>query len=393
VTPPGAETVVVRYGDMSIKSHQVREHMERRLAENLRALLDERGIAGEVELTHTRPLIHATEDEVAAATAAAGEAFGVVSASPAAAIDPEREAITETAAAAARAGYEGGSFAVDARRAGDELPFTSDDVEEFAGAAVFEALAADGSDPVVDLDDPDFTVSIECRPEVAFVYLDSVEGPGGLPLGTQTRQVALLSGGIDSPVAAYEVMRRGSPVVPVYVDLGEYAGADHRARVEEVAEHLSAFAPNFDTRLQVVEAGPVAEDLAATMEGGRMLSLRRFMLRVGEAIAESLDADGVVTGEAIGQKSSQTARNVRVTDAAVDLPVHRPLLTVDKNEVTERAREIGTFRDSTIPAGCQRFAPTRPETNGLESRLREDEPEDLFERAERVARQARIVDT
>lgn len=392
MNPPGADTVVVRYGDMSTKSRQVRESMERTLAENLRALLDDRGIDGEVAMRHTRPLIHTDEADVTAATEAAAEAFGVVSASPAVCVDPERDAIERALVAAARAGYEGGSFAVDARRAGDRLPFTSDDVEEFGGAAVFEALAADGHDPEVDLDDPDLTVSVECRPEVAFVSLDSLAGPGGLPLGTQTRLVALLSGGIDSPVAAHEAMRRGSPVVPVYLDLGAYGGPDHRARVEEVAARLSAFAPNFDTRLRVVDAGAVAEDLAAAMDAGRMLSLRRFMLRVGEVIAEGLDADGVVTGEAIGQKSSQTARNVRVTDAAADLPVHRPLLTVDKNEVTERARAIGTFRDSTIPTGCQRFAPSRPETNGLLSRLREDEPDDLFDRAAAVARAATVVD-
>jgi thiamine biosynthesis protein ThiI len=392
MSPPGADTVVVRCGDVSTKSRQVRESMERTLADNLRALLDARGVDGEVAMHHARPRIHTDEGDVDAATAAAADAFGVVSASAAVSVDPEPETVERALVAAARAGYEGGSFAVDARRAGDELPFTSDDVEEFGGAAVFEALTADGHDPEVDLDDPDLTVSVECRPEVAFVYLDAVAGPGGLPLGTQSRLVALLSGGIDSPVAAYEAMRRGSPVVPVYLDLGPYGGPDHRARVEEVAARLSAFAPNFDTRLRALDAGAVAEDLAAAMGAGRMLSLRRFMLRVAEVVAGELDADGVVTGEAIGQKSSQTARNLRVTDAAVDLPVHRPLLTVDKNEVAERARAIGTFPDSTIPTGCQRFAPSHPETDAVPDRLREAEPDDLLDRAERVAHTATVVE-
>jgi thiamine biosynthesis protein ThiI len=122
-----------------------------------------------------------------------------------------------------------------------------------------------------------------------------------------------------------------------------------------------------------------------------MLSLRRFMLRVGEVIARGLDADGVVTGQAIGQKSSRTTRNLRVTDPATDLPVHWPLLTLDKNEVTERSRSIGTFRDSAIPTGCQRFAPSHPETRGVLERLRADEPDDLLDRAERVAREATVV--
>ena len=390
--PPGADTVVVRHGDVNQKSGRVQRDMERRLVENVEALLDDRGVDAEVEHRWTRPLVHTSEPRVEAATEAVTDAFGVVSASPALVVSAEREAIEDALARAASEHYDGGTFAVDARRAGDSLPFTSEDVEEFGGQTVWNAVA-DEFDPEVDLDDPDLTFYVECREEGdAFVFLEKRPGPGGLPLGSQAPVVALVSGGIDSPVAAYEVMKRGAPIVPVYVDLGDYGGPDHEARAMETVRTLAERAPNFDMRVRRVPAGDTVSLLVDQLEQGRMLAFRRFMYRVAECIAEREGAHGVVTGEALGQKSSQTARNFGVTSRATDLPVHRPLLSLDKNEITRRAREIGTFRDSTIPAGCNRFAPNQAETNARIDPLRESEPDDLFERAERAAEAAELVD-
>ena len=123
-----------------------------------------------------------------------------------------------------------------------------------------------------------------------------------------------------------------------------------------------------------------------------MLSLRRFFYRVAEHIADRVDASGIVTGEAIGQKSSQTAQNIGVTSRVTDLPIHRPLLTWDKQDIVARAREIGTFTDSTINAGCNRVAPGRAETNARIDPLLEAEPEGVIERAEEVAAEATIVE-
>jgi len=122
-----------------------------------------------------------------------------------------------------------------------------------------------------------------------------------------------------------------------------------------------------------------------------MLVLRRFMLAAAEAVAEAEDAVGVVTGEAIGQKSSQTSANVAVTDPATTLPVHRPLLAMDKAEITQTAREIGTFPDSTVDTGCNRVAPEIPETNATLDAVREAEPDDLFERARAAAAGREVV--
>ena len=386
--PPGADTVVVRYGDASIKSGRVRKRMERQLIENLGALLEDREIPGEVERRWARPLIRTDEEHIEAATEAAADAFGVTTVSSARSVEPEFEAILDVIGEIAPTVYEGGTFAINARRAGD-LPFSSTDLGKEGGAAVFEAV---DFEPEVDLDDPDVTFFVEARQKEAFVFLEKRSGPGGLPLGSQEPLVALVSGGIDSPVAAFRTMKRGSPIIPVYLDLGPYGGPDHRARAMETVRTLARFAPNFDMRTWVVPVGEAAELLMEEMERGRMLSYRRFMYAVAEAVAESTGAAGIVTGEALGQKSSQTAANFAVVSRATKLPVHRPLLSLDKHEITEEAKAIGTYDDSTIPAGCYRIAPDQVETAASIEKLLEMEPEGLLEMAEHAVEKAELVD-
>ena len=392
--PPGTDTVLVRHGEIGTKSGQVQHKMEGRLRDNIAALLADRGIDDPIERQHSRLFVRTTESRVEAATDAATDAFGVVSASPAVSTAPTIDAICETLAETARERYTGGTYAVQARRAGpaDAHPFSSADIEEEGGKAVWEAAAQAGVEPAVDLDGPDLTLHVECRPDEAFVFLEKRSGPGGLPVGTQEPLVALVSGGIDSPVAVWEAMRRGCPVYPLYIDLGDYGGPDHRARAEATVADLRTYAPNRDLQLRVTPGGEAVDRLVAEMDSGRMLGLRRFMFRVAEHVAEDLGAAGIVTGEAIGQKSSQTGANLRVTGAVTDLPVHRPLLTMDKPEITERAREIGTFEEATIPVGCQRVAPDNPATRASLSTIREAEPADIEQLAARAAEQATTVE-
>ncbi|MDG5778293.1 tRNA sulfurtransferase [Haloarculaceae archaeon H-GB2-1] len=389
--PPGADTVVVRHGEIGVKSEQVRRKMEQRLYDHVQAILDDRDVPGTVEQRRNRLYVHTDESAVEAATEAVSDVFGVVSASPAVVVDPEMDSICETLAAAARDHYDGGSFAIDARRAGhaDEHEFTSEDLERRGGSAVWDAV---DFDPEVDLDDPDLTFYVEARPDVAYVFLEKREGPGGLPLGTQEPMVALVSGGIDSPVAAWRAMKRGIPVIPVYLDLGRYGGPDHRARAEATVSDLSRYAPHHDMRLRVIPAGDAVERIATSVEKDRMLAFRRFMFRAAERVARDENAVGIVTGEAVGQKSSQTTANLAVTSEATTLPVHRPLLTADKTDITEQARAIGTYTESTIPAGCNRLAPSFPETNADLDEVREVEPDELFELAREAAASVEVTD-
>ena len=385
------DVVLVRHGELGVKSEQVRRRMEDRLADNLRAMLDQRELSGDIERRRNRIFVHT--DTADAVADAAADTFGVVSASPAVSVEPTLSAISDALAAMVETHYDGGSFAVDAARAGpsDAHPFASTDIESEGGAAVFEAIESMGGDPVVDLDAPDFELFVECRADRAYVFVEKRAGPGGLPLGTQRPVVALVSGGIDSPVAAWKLMARGCPVVPVYVDLGKYGGPDHRARAEATVETLAAYAPGESMSLHVVDAGEVVSTLEAEMGDLRMLALRRFMLAAAEAVAEDVDAVGLVTGEAIGQKSSQTSANLAVTDNAATLPVHRPLVAMDKADITNLARSIGTFEDATVDTGCNRVAPELPETNASLSAVRAAEPGDLLERARACAADREVV--
>ncbi len=391
--PPGAGTVLVRHGEIGVKSPQVQRSMEGRLHDNIAAILAARDLRGEVRREHSRLYVETDESSLESATDAVADAFGVVSASPALAVEPTLDAITTALARTARKAFEGETFAVRARRAGNAAAhdFSSAELREMGGAAVWEAIESLGAAPAVDLDDPDWEVSVEARPEQAFVFLDRCDGPGGLPVGCQEPLVALVSGGIDSPVAAWLAMKRGSPVVPLYVDLGDYGGPDHRARAEATVAHLARYAPNLDLALRVAPGGEAVDRIVAEMGSFRMLGLRRFMFAVGEAVGSSVDAAGIVTGESIGQKSSQTAANLRVTSVGTDLPIHRPLLAMDKTEITERARAIGTFDDATISAGCNRVAPDQPATAANPERVRQAEPDDLLILAREAAESIRTV--
>jgi thiamine biosynthesis protein ThiI len=386
------DVVVVSYGEIGTKSSEVRAKMLRQLAVNLDAVLADRGLDATVEQRWARLSLRpdgATETTVDDCARAASDVPGVVWSRPAAAVEPTLDDIGDALRRVAAEHQPNPTFAVRANRTGpsDAHPFTSSTLEDVGGRVVLDAAGGR-----VDLDDPARTYRIECRPERAFVSAVEYRGPGGLPIGTQGTVVALVSGGIDSPVAAWELMRRGCHVVPVYVDLGAYGGADHRARAVETTRRLQRRAPNVDMQLRCVPGGPVVERVVTAVDDTRMLSLRRAMLRMAATVADDCGARAVATGEVVGQKSSQTGPNLAVTDAAVDCPVHRPLLTWDKADIVDAARGIGTFEDATLPVGCERIAPPHPETAATLTAVEAAEPDDLLPSAADVASAATHIE-
>lgn len=391
--PPGADTVLVRYGEIGVKSRAVQSRMEQRLEGNIGAVLEARSLDARLRREHTRLFVETDSERIDAVTDAITDTFGVVSASPAKRVEPTEDEIIDCLMQTARSVYDGNSLAVRVHRAGeaDRHPFTSLELERSGGAAVCEALDEAGFEPTVDLDDPEWTFSVECRPDDAYVFCEKHPGPGGLPVGSQEPVVTLVSGGIDSPVAAWHLLKRGCPVVPLYIDLGQYGGVDHRARAERTVEQLKRFAPNFDLNLRVASGGEGIERIHEAPDRFGMLLLRRFMLRVAAAVADDVGAVGIATGEAIGQKSSQTSANLRVTDAAVEYPVHRPLLSMDKSTVTEVAKDIGTHDDATVQAGCNRLAPDNPATKPDPTAVSEAEPDDIEALARSAARERTVI--
>ncbi|KAB1196152.1 MULTISPECIES: tRNA uracil 4-sulfurtransferase ThiI [Haloferax] len=382
-----AHVVLVGYGEVGTKSSSVRAKMEGRLQENVQAVLDDRSLSGRVEREWSRIIVRDPTAPEAVAAACA-EVPGVVWARPSVVCDPELDDIVAVCRELAADHPDGASFAIDEDRVGpkDAHDFSGRDIAREAGTAVVDATGAP-----VDLDDPERTYRVECREEAAYISVRRFDGPGGLPLGTQGKAVSLVSGGIDSPVATWEMLRRGCEIVPVYVDLGEFGGADHRARALETVRTIARRAPNFDMRVHVVPGDDVVQRLMDTVEDTRMLSLRRVMLAIAAEIANDEHAHSIVTGESLGQKSSQTGENIAVTEAAVDYPVHRPLFTRDKTDIVAAARELGTYTDSTLPVGCERVAPSFPETNASLSAVEAAEPDDLFELVVAAAQNRQLV--
>ncbi|WP_238993917.1 tRNA sulfurtransferase [Halobellus captivus] len=373
------------HGDFGTKSSAVRSKMAERLARDVEAALAAAEIGGTVERPWSRIVIR-TDNPTAAARVAA-TLPGIAFARPAIAVDPRLEPILGAIRRLAETGShaEAESYAVDSDRVGPSSAhgFSTRDLNVEGGRVVGEATGA-----AVDLDDPDRTYRIEARQDEAYVSARRFDGPGGLPVGTQGRVAVLVSGGLDSPVAMWQLLRRGCVTVPVYVDLGDYGGADHRARALDVCRTVAERAPREDLRPRVVDGGAFVGRLVAETDNTRMLSLRRAILAAAEGVAETVGAHSIATGEALGQKSSQTGANLAVTDAAVSFPVHRPLLTVDKPDIVAAARDLGTYTDATLPVGCDRIAPSHPETNATLSDVRAREPAGVLEAAREAGREA-----
>jgi thiamine biosynthesis protein ThiI len=300
--------------------------------------------------------------------------------------------IVETAVKLAATTIESeSSFAVRCRRVG-EHPYSSMDVCEEVGKQVLKSLA--DRKLHVNLKNPQFTISVEVRDVNAYVFSENLKGAGGFPLGSQSEVVCLLSGGIDSAVACWLVMKRGCPIIPVYIDNAPLTDEKTTAKALEVAKKLFEWSIGFPRRVYIVPHGKNLE--AFVKDAPRKLTCilcKRMMYRIAERIAETEKAEGVVTGEAIGEQASQTITNLKVLDEASEkYPIHRPLLGFDKTETTELARKIGTFEISTQKAkGCS-AAPSKPSTKAkLEIVKKAEKNFDIGRMVEESVKTAKIV--
>jgi len=250
------------------------------------------------------------------------------------------------------------SFRVHTKRADKRFPLPSPEVSRRLGHAI---RLATGSR--VDLDDAAVTVAVDILPGRAFFSLEKVGGAGGLPVGTSGRVLALLSGGLDSPVASWRMMRRGCAVDFVHFHSAPFHDRTSQVKARQLAAELVRW--ELSAALHLVAFGEVQRQIVAAI--GRPLRVvlyRRMMLRIAEAIARAAGAEALVTGESLGQVASQTLPNLAVIEAAVALPVLRPLIGMDKGEISDQAVRLGTFEISIIPDQdcCQLFVPAHPAT-------------------------------
>lgn len=353
--------VLVRYGEIGVKSEPVRSKYERMLAGNIEAMLRENGVLY-TGIARERGRIYVRSSDPRAPGTIA-RVFGVVSASPVAVTGPGIEAVAEAAAAFGRETIgPGGSFAVRARRAGP-LPYTSQEIGRLCGDAVFEAVR--DRDPRVDLKSPDSRIFVEMREGRSYVFSRILPGVGGMPLGSQGKMVALVSGGIDSPVAAWMMMRRGCGIVPVFFDGGPYSDAGYAERAMDTIRRLKAWAPGHPFKAYAVPHGDaLREFIGRGNVKYTCVFCKHFMYRAAVEIARRENAHGIVTGSSLGQVASQTSDNLLIEHHGIDFPVYHPLIGMDKNEIVEIARKIGTYDISVRPAASCKAVPRHPSIHG-----------------------------
>lgn len=335
-----------------------------------------------VSTSRGRIIVKNTDAEEAAEHVA--DTPGISSASPALQTGSEIQEIKETAGEL----EVGDTFGVETNRAG-EHSFDSHKVNVEVGSYIEDETGAS-----VDLDNPDTWIGIDIRQDTTYIFNERIEGVGGLPTGVNSDLAALISGGIDSPVAAFEVMRRGSGITPIYFYNKPIAAEDHVMRFEASLKELKKYHPQKKWFYLRVDFEEINELLMDEVGRGRMVLHRALMFRVAEELAEKYGLNGLVTGEALGQKSSQTVDNLRLTSGELDLPVHRPLLTADKNEIVERSKQLGTFENSKIDSACRSISPDSPATSlsqsDFESLKKRVGFEELVDKAVSKAEKVRI---
>jgi thiamine biosynthesis protein ThiI len=251
------------------------------------------------------------------------------------------------------------SFRVLVRRADQKFTVPSPDLARDLGSRVWTARGW-----TVDLDHADLVIRVEIIPGAAYCYMGRQFGPGGLPMGTGGRLVALLSGGIDSPVAAWRMMRRGCNVTFVHFHSAPFLSNASQEKARRLAEVLTRY--QLRSKLYLVPFGELQRQITLSVAGDiRVIVYRRMMLRIAQRIARDVRARALVTGDVIGQVASQTLDNMTAIDRASHLSIFRPLVGMDKEEIIATAQKLGTFDISILPDqdSCTLFTPRHPETH------------------------------
>jgi thiamine biosynthesis protein ThiI len=354
--------VLVRYGEIFLKSEPVRRIYEKILVKNIRLALKKEGIKFSVRRERGRIFIES--EEIDKVCKILQNVTGIVSVSPCYHLQTSD---IEKIKRFVKENYEEWikprqTFAVRARRIGNQ-PYTSKDLEEEVGKVI---------ERKVDLEDPDVTVFIEVRRNDTYIYTQVLKCLGGMPVGTSGKVVALLSGGIDSPVAAFLAMKRGCKVVFVHFHSFPLVSRKSIEKAKEIVKVLNKY--QLKSVLYLVPFHEIQMKIKTSTEPKyRIILYRRFMIRIAELIAKEEDAKALVTGESLAQVSSQTLDNIATIEEVTKMPILRPLIGMDKEEIIQLAKKIGTYEISIKPQEdcCTLFVPKHPATKSNPEKIKE----------------------
>lgn len=350
--------ILVKVGEIHLKG-QNRPYFENKLIRNMKAALA--GMKVRVSIAQSRIYVYDVEESMLEqALERLSRVFGIHALSPAREIEKNMETIFATAVEMMKqAGITSGSFKIKARRADKRFPLESPEIAAQVGEAVLKAFP----DMRVDLHKPEHVIEVEVR-EKAYVYVEQVPAVGGMPVGTNGKAMLLLSGGIDSPVAGYMIAKRGVCVEAVHFHSFPHTSERAKEKVLELAAILARYCGQI--KVHVVPFTQLQEAIYEHCPDRTLtVVMRRYMMRIAEAIAVKNGAQALITGESIGQVASQTMESLCCTDAVVSMPVFRPLIGNDKLEIMEIAQRIGTFETSILPYEdcCTVFTPKHPATH------------------------------
>ncbi|MGE5632583.1 MAG: tRNA uracil 4-sulfurtransferase ThiI [Caulobacteraceae bacterium] len=284
--------------------------------------------------------------------------FGILAVAPAEIVEKDLEVMGRTAAEQIISMDGVKTFKVETKRADKSFPLSSLDVSKGVGGVILRSVP----EIKVDVHNPDVAVHIEIRDKV-YVYSKEYPGVGGMPYGSAGKGVLLLSGGIDSPVAGFNMAKRGLEIVCVYYHSHPYTSERAKEKVVELARKLSEYTGPI--KLYVVPFTKIQMDIIEKCREDELtIIMRRFMMKIAEMAAEKEGAMALVTGESLGQVASQTLESIFVTDSGVDMPVFRPLIGTDKVDIMDVSRRIGTYETSILPYEdcCTIFVPKHPKT-------------------------------
>ena len=354
------EIILLKLGEIVLKGQNKRT-FTRKLEENIRKRLSD---FGTFKVYTAQSTVYVEPQDSACDTAGAFQAmqcvFGVVSLSRAAASEKNVDAILETAKAYLKDDFaRAKSFKVESKRADKRFPMTSIQLSQHIGGELKEAFP----NVMVDVHNPDLRVTVEVRDYKAYVHAAPVPGAGGMPVGSNGRAVSLLSGGIDSPVATYMIAKRGISITPVHFFSFPYTSELAKEKVLTLAKQLTPYCG--ELTVEIVPFTEIQQEMRKLCpEEYFTIIMRRFMMRISEEIALQRSCKALVVGESLGQVASQTMEAMAVTEACVSLPVLRPVVGMDKEEIVRIARKIGTFETSILPYEdcCTVFTPRHPKT-------------------------------
>ena len=365
------EIILCKLGEVVLKGLN-RHSFETKLMSNIRRRTQKFGkfkIYSRQSTIYVEPV--GEDCDLAGAYAACKQVFGLIAITKAVPCEKSKEAILETAKA-----YLGGelqkakSFKVETKRADKSFPMGSIEISQWVGGMLHDAFPH----LKVDVHAPELTVYVEVRADAAYVHAPAEPAAGGLPLGMGGSALSLLSGGIDSPVSSYMMAKRGVVLEMLHFAAPPYTSDLARQKVLQLAQELTAWCGRMS--VHIVPLTEIQEQIRKQCpEEYFTLITRRFMMRIADRLAKEFDCRALVTGENLGQVASQTMEALRVSEDVTDLPVLRPLIGMDKEEIVRIARHIGTFDTSILPYEdcCTVFTPRHPKTKPHVEEVREIE--------------------